>query len=244
MEEKNENLQPYDDAPGKSLMMRQLADDDKPREKALINGIDTLTDAELLAILLGTGIQGKSVLDFSREVLRDNGGSLARLSRRTIPELIRSYKGMGPAKATLLVAAMNFGLRCQKAFEVKDPQMASSHDVYNYMHPKLALVNYEEFWVLHLSRANRVMHAERVARGGISATVVDARLIAKSAIDHISSAIILVHNHPSGNLKPSMQDDAITRKIVDVARICDIVVQDHIIIGQSGYYSYRDSGKL
>ncbi len=226
------------------MMMREMADDDKPREKALSQGFDALSDAELLALLLGSGVPGKSVLELAREILADNDNRLRVLARRSVHDFIRSYKGVGQAKATLLVAAMTFGARCQADFGVRDPQMTSSEDVYRYMRPKLAHLNCEEFWILHLSHANRVQFAERMARGGLAATVVDARLIAKSAIDHLSSGLILVHNHPSGNLVPSPQDDRLTRKIIDVAKICDISIHDHVIVGPGGYFSYRDSGRL
>lgn len=230
--------------PDASPMMRDLADDEKPREKALRLGIDSLTDVEVLALLLGSGVPGKSVLDLAREILRDNDNKLRHLAKRSIPELVKRYKGMGPAKATLLVAAMSFGARCQEDLGVKDPQIASSRDVYAYMRHRLERLNYEEFWVLHLSRANRVQFAERVSKGGVAGTAVDVRLVAKSAIDHLSSGVILVHNHPSGNMRPSPQDDALTRRIVETGRIIDVTVQDHIIIGPSGYYSYRDEGHL
>lgn len=226
------------------MMMREMADDDKPREKALHQGFDALTDAELLAILLGSGVPGKSVLELAREILADNDNKLRVLARRSVHDFIKSYKGVGHAKATLLVAAMTFGARCQADFGIRDPQMTSSEDVYRFMRPKLGHLNYEEFWILHLSHANRVQFAERMARGGLAATVVDPRLIAKSAIDHLSSGLILVHNHPSGNLVPSPQDDRLTRKIIDVAKICDISIHDHVIVGPSGYFSYRDSGRL
>ena len=224
--------------------IRDLSDDEKPREKALKQGFDTLTDAELLALLLGTGVPGKSVIDLTREILRDNDNKLRMLSRRTVPELMRTYKGMGPAKATLLVAAMTFGARCQTDLGVKDPMMTSSRDVYTYMRSHLERLNYEEFWILHLNRSNRVQYAERMGKGGLAATYVDARLIAKSAIDHLSSSLILVHNHPSGNINPSAGDDSVTRKITEVCKICDIAVADHIIISPSGYYSYRDEGRM
>ena len=171
----------------------------RSRARKRLNRVsDTLTDTELLALLLGTGVPGKSVIDLAREILRDNDNKLRVLSRRSVQDLMRTYKGMGPAKATLLVAAMTFGARCQTDLGVKDPQMASSRDVYTYMRSHLERLNYEEFWILHLNRANRVQHAERMGKGGLAATYVDARLIAKSAIDHLSSALILVHNHPSG----------------------------------------------
>lgn len=226
------------------VMIRDLSEDEKPREKALRLGIDSLSDVELLAILLGTGVPGKSVIDLAREILSDSDNKLRVLARRSVHDLMKSYKGMGPAKAISLVAAMKFGSRCQDDFGVKDPQMLSSNDVYLYMREHLQKLNYEEFWILHLSRANRVQFAECVGKGGLASTAVDPRLIAKSAIDHLSSGLILVHNHPSGNLRPSVQDDNITRRIVDVAKICDVMVQDHIIIGPTGYYSYRDQGKI
>ncbi len=244
MEPKKYNTGLEDDSRRAPMMMREMADDDKPREKALSQGFDALSDAELLALLLGSGVPGKSVLELAREILVDNDNRLRVLARRSVHDFIRSYKGVGQAKATLLVAAMTFGARCQADFGVRDPQMTSSEDVYRYMRPKLAHLNCEEFWILHLSHANRVQFAERMARGGLAATVVDARLIAKSAIDHLSSGLILVHNHPSGNLVPSPQDDRLTRKIIDVAKICDISIHDHVIVGPGGYFSYRDSGRL
>lgn len=244
MEHKKYNTGLEDDSRRAPMMMREMADDDKPREKALSQGFDALSDAELLALLLGSGVPGKSVLELAREILADNDNRLRVLARRSVHDFIRSYKGVGQAKATLLVAAMTFGARCQADFGVRDPQMTSSEDVYRYMRPKLAHLNCEEFWILHLSHANRVQFAERMARGGLAATVVDARLIAKSAIDHLSSGLILVHNHPSGNLVPSPQDDRLTRKIIDVAKICDISIHDHVIVGAGGYFSYRDSGRL
>lgn len=227
-----------------SVMMHDLSDDEKPREKALRQGIDSLTDVELLAILLGSGIPGKSVLDLSREILRDNDNRLAYLSRKSIPEIIRKYKGIGTAKATLLVAAMTFGSRAQADLQIKDPQMASSNSVYTYMRPRLERLNNEEFWVLHLSRANRLQSAEQISKGGQSQTAVDVKLIVKSAIDRLSAGIILCHNHPSGNMVPSVSDDRLTQKIAEVCRLVDVQVLDHIIIGPSGYYSYRDEGKL
>ncbi len=226
------------------LLIRDLNAEEKPREKASRFGMDALTDVELLALLLGSGVPGKSVLDLSREILQDNGNRLRLLSRMSIAELKKKYKGVGEAKATLLVAAMAFGSRVQASLAIEDPQMRSSEDVHAYMRPRLERLNYEEFWVLHLNRANRVMFADRVSKGGTSSTAVDIKLIAKSAIDHLSSAIILVHNHPSGTMAPSAADDALTRRIVEICKVIDVPVQDHVIIGPSAYYSYRDSSRL
>lgn len=163
---------PYNDAPQrkpvatKGATMHDLTDDEKPREKALKQGMESLSDVELLALLIGSGIPGKSVLDLSREILKDNDNRLAYLSRKSIPELVRKYKGMGVAKATLLVAAMTFGARTQADLQIKDPQMASSEAVYSYMRGRLERLNNEEFWVLHLSRANRLQSVEQVSKGG------------------------------------------------------------------------------
>lgn len=221
-----------------------MTPEEMPREKALKLGINALTDVELLALLLGSGIKGKSVFEFSREILRDNNNRLSVLARRSVPELMRKYKGMGMAKATLLSAAMTFGQRAQADMKVPDRRITGSDSVYEFMRDKLERNNHEEFWIIHLSRANRVMLAEQLSKGGTSATVVDVKLIAKSAIDHLSSGIIVCHNHPSGNLTPSGQDDNLTHSIVETCKICDITVLDHIIIGPTGYYSYRDEGRL
>jgi DNA repair protein RadC len=224
--------------------MRDLTDDEKPREKALKQGLNSLTDVELLAILLGSGIPGKSVLDLSREILKDNENRLAYLSRKSIPELVKKYKGMGTAKATLLVAAMAFGARAQADLQVRDPQMCSSEVVYSYMRSRLERLNNEEFWVLHLNRANRLQSVEQISRGGQSQTSVDVKLIAKSVIDRLSAGIILCHNHPSGNMTPSSADDNLTRRIVEVCKLIDVSVLDHVIVGPTGYYSYRDNSRM
>ncbi|MBD5225239.1 MAG: DNA repair protein RadC [Bacteroidales bacterium] len=227
-----------------SILIRDLNSDEKPREKAGRLGLESLTDVELLALLLGSGMSGKSVLDLAREILQDNDNKLSRLSRMSIAELKKKYKGVGTAKATLLAAAMTFGARVQKSLSVIDEQMVSSVKVYNYMRSTLERLNYEEFWVIHLNRANMVLTKELISRGGIAGTAVDIKLIAKSAIDHLSSGIILIHNHPSGNMQPSGQDDNLTRRIKDICKIIDVKVQDHLIIGPTGYYSYCDNGRL
>ena len=225
------------------VLIKDLNEEEKPREKAGRLGLDSLTDVELLALLLGSGMSGKSVLDLAREILQDND-NMSRLSRMSIAELKKKYKGVGTAKATLLSAAMTFGARVQKSLTLLDEQMISSRHVYNYMRDTLERLNYEEFWVIHLNRANRILFKERISKGGLACTAVDIKLIAKSAIDHLSSGIILLHNHPSGTMQPSGQDDNLTRRIIDICKIIDVPVHDHLIIGPTGYYSYRDSGKL
>lgn len=218
--------------------------DDKPREKAMKNGIQSLSKAELMAIILGSGIVGKSVIALSQDILRDNDNSLHRLSQMSVDELCSRYKGIGPAKAISLKAAVELGTRSVEDGQVLPEQITGGHDVYNLMRQKLQNINYEEFWVLHLSRSNRVMARECVSRGGTVGTVVDTKLILKSAVNKLSSSLILVHNHPSGTLSPSVEDDNITRRIKEAARLLDIRVIDHVIISSTGYYSYNDHHRL
>lgn len=225
-------------------MVADLDESDKPREKAMAQGIAALTNAELMAIIFGSGMPGKSVITLSQEILRDADGRLSRVARMTIAELMKKYRGVGPAKAVSLAAAFELGTRCAEDLAVVDRTIAGGHDVYDVMRGKLQLLNTEEFWVMHLSRANRVITCDRISRGGTAATVVEPKLVLKSAVDRLSSSIILVHNHPSGNLRPSPQDDALTSKIKKGAEILEIRVLDHVIISPNGYYSYCDEGRL
>lgn len=220
---------------------------DKPREKALKNGITSLTETELLAIIFSTGLKGKSVLDLSREILNDADTRLDKLSKLTVKDLTNRYKGVGEAKALSLVASIEFGRRCQRAIDSSsktDPQLKSSETVYNLMKTELENIPHEEFWILHLSRANRIISRDCISRGGTAMTVVDIKLVMKKAIENLASGLIFVHNHPSGNLSPSEDDDRLTRRLKEAAGFFDISVLDHLIIGAGGYYSYNDEGRL
>lgn len=221
-----------------------LHEEDKPREKAMQHGIQSLTTAELIAIILGSGMVGKSVITLARDIMHDHSNNLFTVSQMSIDEMCRRYKGIGPAKAIGLKAAFELGTRAIEDAANLPAQITGGNDVYSIMRQKLQSINYEEFWVLHLSRSNRVIARECISRGGTAATVVDTKLILKSALNKLSSAIILVHNHPSGNLRPSPQDDQLTRHIKDGAQLLDMRVLDHIIITQAGYYSYADEGRL
>lgn len=233
--ESNENLQ---------HRIHDLSDDDRPREKAMRHGIESLSNAELLAIVFGSGLPGQSVISLSQNILRDNDNRLSRLARLSISEMMRKYKGIGPAKAISLAAAIELGMRCQVDFKVDNPQIMGSQTVYEMMQPMMARLTWEEFWVLHLSRANKVIARERVSSGGTVGTVVDLKLLMKSAIDKLSSGMILVHNHPSGNLRPSNEDNNLTMRIKQACKMLDIRLLDHVIIGPGGFYSYADSGVL
>lgn len=221
-----------------------LDDDDKPREKALKQGIGALTNAELIAITLGSGLPGKSVISLAQEILRSTGGSVYSLSRMSISHLSRAFKGVGTAKAVALAAAFELGLRCVDDMGGETPVIRSSADVYKLMRYKLQRKETEEFWILNLSRGNTVVSQELISRGGVAQTVVDVKLIAKSAVDHLSSGVIAVHNHPSGQLRPSGQDDTITQRIKQALQFFDVKLLDHIIISSQGFYSYSDEGKL
>ncbi len=221
-----------------------LDDSDKPREKALSLGIRSLSNAELLAIIFGSGLPGKSVISMSQEVLASCDNRLSRLSRLSIHEMKKRFKGVGTAKAISLAAAFELGLRTRDEDVALDTQIKSSTDIYNMMRVKLERLEYEEFWVLYLSRSNRVIFEECMSKGGVSGTVTDVRLILKRAIELLASGIILVHNHPSGNLRPSPDDDRITTKAKEAAKLLDINVLDHLIITPTNYFSYNDNGRI
>lgn len=221
-----------------------LDDSDKPREKALAQGIRSLSNAELLAIVFGSGLPGKSVIQLSQEILGSCNNRLSRLSRMSIHEVVNKYNGIGPAKAISLAAAFELGCRCRDEEVTDDPMIRQSSDVYNIMRNRLERLNYEEFWILMLSRSNRVIYEERLSQGGTASTIVDIKLLLKSVIDKLASGIILVHNHPSGNCNPSNEDDRLTHRIKEAATLLDIKLFDHIIITPNSYYSYTDNSRL
>lgn len=219
-------------------------DNEKPREKAMRHGIGSLTDAELMAIIFGSGLPGESVVDMSRRILHDNDHRLGRLSRLSIEEVTSRYHGVGPAKAISLAAAFELGARCQRDLIEDVEQIKSSRSIYDLMRHKLERLTVEEFHVLHISRSNKVLFDELISRGGTAGTVVDIKLVMKSALTRLSSGLVFVHNHPSGNLMPSAQDDSLTRRLKDAATMFDIRVLDHVIVAPGGYYSYCDEGRL
>lgn len=220
-----------------------LDDSDKPREKALKHGIGALSNAELLAIIFGSGLPGKSVIQLSQEILASCDNRLSRLSRMSIHEVVGKYNGIGPAKAITLAAAFELAERCSHEID-NDPVIHNSKDVDNLMRPRLCRLNYEEFWMLMLSRGNKVIYEACLSKGGTASTVVDPKLLFKNAIDHLASGIILVHNHPSGNCKPSVEDDKLTQRIKDGGKLLDVAVLDHIIITPTDFFSYADNGRL
>lgn len=226
------------------LSIKNWALEDRPREKMVSKGLSSLSNAELVAILIGSGNREESAVDVSKRILNDVGNNLTELGKLSIDKLKRDYRGIGEAKAICIVAAMELGRRRKLEQAREKPKISGSRDVYDIMHPILADLPYEEFWILLLNRANKVMSVQKISQGGVAGTVMDSRIIMKAAIDALASSIILCHNHPSGNIMPSHQDKNITQKVKEAGVIMDIPILDHIIVTESGFYSFADEGDL
>ncbi len=216
--------------------------DDRPREKLLFKGRQALTDSELLAIILGSGSPGETAVELSRRILNDFQNNLNELGKIPIKTLVKNYKGVGEAKAINIVAALELGRRRQETDPVERSIIKSSKDAYMILSPLVSDLPHEEFWILLCNRANKVIHKEGIGKGGIHSVVVDSRIVIKSALLHSASSMVLCHNHPSGNLKPSAEDMKLTQSVKAGAALFDINVLDHIIIGENSYYSFADEG--
>ncbi|MEA1886392.1 MAG: DNA repair protein RadC [Bacteroidota bacterium] len=226
-----------------SLKIKDWALEDRPREKLLYKGISSLSDAELLAILIGSGSNDKSAVDLAREILNVASNNLNRLGKLDIHDLVK-LKGIGTAKAINIMAALELGRRRKSAEIIEAAKIRSSNDVYTFFNPLLADLTHEEFWLLYLNRSNKILSRHKLSQGGISGTITDVRLIIKKALELLASSLIICHNHPSGNLDPSEADTRITQKIKEAAAYFDISLLDHIIVTDNGYYSYADNGSL
>lgn len=226
-------------------LIREMDNDERPREKAIKHGVKSLTDIELMAIIFSTGLKGKSVIELSRDILNDNASHLSKVARLSVKDMLNRYKGIGPAKALTLLAALELGSRSvSDAARIDNPTINSADKAYKIMKHHFERLDHEEFWVLLLSQSGKVLKEVKVGQGGLTSTVADVKIILKAAIEELASAMILFHNHPSGNLMPSSQDDALTRKIADAAKLIDLRVNDHIIVTDCAYYSYNDEGRL
>lgn len=227
----------------KKLNIKDWAVEDRPREKLLNKGPRSLTDAELIAILIGSGNLEETAVELSRRILSSVDNNLNDLGRKSI-EYLTKFSGIGEAKAVSIIAALELGKRRKDAEVFNKKQITSSKDAADFFMPMLGDLNHEEFWILLLNRGNRIIDSFMVSQGGISGTVIDVRLILKNALDKMASAIILCHNHPSGTMQASNADLNITKKIKNAAEIMDITVLDHVIIGQNNYLSLADEGML
>lgn len=223
--------------------IKQWAKDDRPREKLLLNGAENLSNSELLAILIHNGSREKSAVDLAKEVLKLGKDNLSELGRLTIKDLMK-IKGIGEAKAITIAAALELGRRRQSAAALEKTIISSSRDTAAFLQSRLRDMQHEVFAVVFLNRANKINHFEIISEGGITGTVADPRIILKKALEHNAVSIILSHNHPSGSLKPSRADEQLTSKIKEAARFLDITVIDHIIVSETGYYSFADEGLL
>ncbi len=225
------------------ISIKAWAEEDRPREKLSGQGRRALTDAELIAILIGSGSRDESAVELSKRILHHYGNDLNRLGKATIAELCK-FKGVGEAKAISIIAALELGRRRGDTEEAVPELIKGSRDAYQVMKRHLIDLNHEEFWLILLSRASKVIAKELVSKGGLSGTVADPKIIFHMALQHQASAIILIHNHPSGNLKPSQLDIDLTKKIANAGRMLDINVLDHLIITDSSYFSFGDEGLL
>jgi DNA repair protein RadC len=226
-----------------SIKITDWAVEDRPREKLYQKGSSYLSDAELLAILIGSGTRKRSAVDLGRELLSMVNNNLNSLGKLSISDLTKIH-GIGNARAVTIAAALELGRR-RKLAEMPDvPQIRCSKDVFDLLNPLLSDLAYEEFWILFLNRSNKVINRMKLSQGGISGTVTDVRMVMKKAIEFLASGIIVCHNHPSGNLNPSESDTRITQKIKEAGNIMDIQLLDHLILSEKDYYSFADNGLL
>ena len=226
-----------------SLSIRHWSTEDRPREKLRMKGRSALTNAELIAILIGSGNRKESAVELSRRILMDARESLSDLSGYSVEKLTK-FKGIGEAKAITIVAALELGRRRNSGRADNRLKINNSHQVFDLLRPILGDLPHEEFWILYLNNANRVLHKEQLSKGGITGTLVDIRLAMKKALDLGAVSIILAHNHPSGVSNPSSADKEITQKIIAASEILDIKVLDHLIVTRNSFYSFADNNLI
>ncbi|NTE00052.1 DNA repair protein RadC [Agrobacterium tumefaciens] len=221
------------------LGIKLWAEEDRPREKLLHHGRRHLTDAELIAILIGSGSRNETAVDLSKRILSFYENSLVKIGQASIQDLSR-FKGIGEAKAITIIAALELGLRRKETQEEQIVQVTASSDVHRYLYNTFADLNHEEFWILLLNRSNHIIGRHLISKGGQAGTVADPKIIFKVALERNAANIVLAHNHPSGNLKPSESDNKLTRNLVASGMMLGLYVVDHLIFARSNYYSYKD----
>lgn len=227
------------DKPG----IKAWAVEDRPREKLISRGISALTDGELIAILISSGNSKESAVELSRRIMETVHHNLHELGKLNCDELER-FRGIGKAKALTLLAAMELGRRRNQSEALENGQVKGSKDAANYLRPEIGDLSHEEFWVLFLNRQNKILGKQKLSQGGMTGTVIDVRLVLKLALEKHATSLIFAHNHPSGNLEPSDADRKITRQLKEAAALMEIPVIDHLIVTQSGYFSFADEGML
>jgi DNA repair protein RadC len=228
----------------KRLTIRDWAEDDRPREKMLRKGAQSLSDAELLAILIGSGNRDESAVELSRRIMHECSDNINELAQLSITDLCKRFKGIGEAKAITIMAALEIGKRRKTSEVVERKKITSSLDLFDLFEPQLVDLPHEEFWVGLLNGANKVIEIKRLTQGGSRQTVVDIPMLLKMALEKSALAVVVAHNHPSGQNRPSHEDEQITRKIKAGCEAIGITLLDHIIIAKGQYYSFADEGKM
>lgn len=223
--------------------INQWAEDDRPREKFLLKGKASLSDSELLAILIGSGSRNESAVQLCQRILASANNNLNHLSKLSVQQLMK-FKGVGEAKAISIASALELGKRRQNEATSELEKITSSKDVYEIMYPLIGELPHEEFWVLFLNNSNKVVYKTQISKGGITGTIVDSRIIFKIAFEYYATSIILVHNHPSGKLQASTADKQVTAKLKEASRCLEIQLLDHLIVCQSTYFSFADKNLL
>ena len=223
--------------------IKQWAEEDRPREKLLLKGKSVLSEAELIGILIGSGTASLSAVDLAKQILHSVDNNLNKLAKLSVNEL-KKFKGIGEAKAINIVGALELGRRRKETDQPKRIKISCSKDVFETMHPFLQDLSHEEFWIILLNRANQIIKPIAISQGGVSGTVADSKIIFKYAIEALASSIILVHNHPSGNTKPSEADLKLTKKLKEAGTLLEIPVLDHLIYTDLGYLSMADEGSF
>ncbi len=226
-----------------SFSIKNWADDDKPREKLVQKGCFVLSDAELIAILIGSGSRDESAVELSKRILASVDHNLNELGKLSVNQLMR-FKGIGEAKAVSIAAALEMGRRRRMEDTKKITTITSSKDAFELLYPLIGELPHEEFWILYLNNSNKVIHKSQLSKGGITGTLVDVRLVMKHALELGAVGIILAHNHPSGTLKPSLADKQITEKLKKASEALDIKILDHLIVAHHQYLSFADKGIL
>lgn len=225
----------------RNLSIKEWSAEDRPREKFFKKGAQSLSDAELLAILIGSGTKNISAVELSKIILSEADNNLIQLGKFTLEDFEKN-KGIGRVRALVILAALELGRRRNYAEALERKKISSSKDVFDLFHPILSDLSHEEFWILLLNRSNMIIDKSRISQGGITGTVIDTRIILKNALEKLACGLILCHNHPSGNMMPSDSDKNITKKMKEAAGIMDISLLDHIIIAGNIYFSFSDEG--
>ena len=227
----------------KSLTIKEWNEEDRPREKLILKGVNSLSDAEIIAILIGSGNRNETAVELSKKILNHFSNNLNQLAKASISDL-QQFNGIGEAKAISIITALEMGKRRRLAAALSIPKISCSKDAFEIFQPIIGDISHEEFWILHLNNNNKVLEKQMISKGGLTGTLVDLRIIFKKSLELLSTGMILGHNHPSGKLKPSAADKQITNKIKDASTTLDIKVLDHLIVTQKAYFSFADEGIL